>query len=696
MNKKLGNKILSVILLISLISTIITGSLALFAMGSIKSTVSNLPENMKNELVEKNRDEYIKKGETEIGEALKLSGEIFDSILKDMASKVKDAALSIDKIYANTEYYSESEKRVYPPDINGNDFQVQVIYETDKAPEDIQSSIDFSANTADILLDTSKSDPNIISTFLSLEKGFTLFADNNPKGKFNSKGGVISYNPKYALWYKNLKSTLKGQYTGVGYDKHGKNPSVMYGYPVTGGGFRGSVCIKYALTPALSNLAFNDTTVIIYDRDGNITYSTATDGTLFAKDNQIPSEFSSLLNTEKGFNNVSEATINDEEFRVGCYKTLSDDLTIACVKSLDDIFASAVKNDTDINAGATETAKNIYKIIGYAAIALVLIILLVIIICLKLSSHLTKIIVNPVKRITNGLECVAEGNFEYRVTPDGENEIRTLTDSFNNLGPRLSKMVEDAKLEVYEYEKANSEGNVSTRVQRDSNNITFPESDSFEIFASVKPAKFICSDFYDAFNVNSNHMAFTMIDTNQGGIDATFTGKIIKELIKAHSVMGESPYEILTNVNAQISEMNKKEINASVFMGILEITSGKLVFVNAGFDTVLIKRAGVSDYESIKCQANPRLMTKSDNLYVQESFVLTRGDTLYICSDGISSASDETYEKYGLESLKKILAENERKPLNQLLNYVHDDVRKFVKGAPQMDDISMMILKIKG
>ena len=124
-------------------------------------------------------------------------------------------------------------------------------------------------------------------------------------------------------------------------------------------------------------------------------------------------------------------------------------------------------------------------------------------------------------------------------------------------------MVEDAMLEVYEYEKANSEGNVSTRVQRDSNNITFPESDSFEIFASVKPAKFICSDFYDAFNVNSNHMAFTMIDTNQGGIDATFTGKIIKELIKAHSVMGESPYEILTNVNAQISEMNKKEIKPS-------------------------------------------------------------------------------------------------------------------------------------
>ena len=695
MKKKIGNRILAVVMLISLISTILTGALALFTMGSIKNSVASLPEDMQKQLVEQNKKEYIKNGEAEIDEALKAYGGAFDYILSDIKEKTRELAQIANKYYSNQEEYKDSGKVVYAPNINGEGYSAQVIYETDINPEDIQGSVNFSANVANDLIETSKSDENIISTFFSLEKGFTVFADNNPQGKFNSKGGVIQYNARETDWYKTVKSTMGGCYTGIGYDKWGENPFIMYGYPVTGGGFRGGVCIKYAITPALASLSFDNTTVIMYDANGNISYSTAPEGTVFAKGNTIPEEFNNLLGGEVGLNPINAIKFGNDEYRSACYKTAADNLTIACIKSLNDIYAVQTLKSDDIKEGTQNAAKNIYNIICYASIVLVLIILLVIIFAAKCSSSLTKSIVNPVKRITNGIECVSEGNFEYRITPEGENEIHALCDSFNNLGPHISQMMEDAKLEVYEYEKNNSEFNVSTRVQRDSNNIAFPESDNFEIFASVKPAKFICSDFFDAFKVDSNHIAFAMIDTNQGGIDATFTGKIIKELIKAHSIMGESPYEILTNVNAQICEMSNKKINASVFMGILEITSGKVVFVNAGFDTVFIKRGSKDIFEDVKSQANPRLMTKADNLYSQESLLLEKGDILYICSDGITGAANEKYEKYTLESLKTTITENQRKPMDHLLNFVHDDVRKFVKGAPQLDDISMMTLKIK-
>ena len=695
MNRKVGNRILALVMLLSIVSTVVTGSLALFVMGGIKNTVSNLPEEMKKQLVKENEAEYIRNGEEEIKSSLTMGGEVFDSLLKNMSENTKDLAKSINKYYADTEKYEDSGKRVYEPDINGSGYSAQVIYETDIDKEKIRSSVRFSANAAGHLLEMSRSDENIISTFMSMERGFTLFADNNPQGKFNSKGGVIQYNARAADWYKTVKSTQRGVFTGIGYDKWGENPCVMYGYPITGGGFRGAVCIKYALTPALERLAFDNTTVIIYDSQGNITYSNAEEGTAFAKGNTLPGEFSALMNGADGLNQVNTVEFGNANYRAACYKTTSGEITIACLKTDEDIYNSAVTSGKDIKEGAQAAAKGIYRTICISSLILVLIILLVIALSVKFSASLARSIVVPVKTVTNGLECVTEGNFEYRVTPEGDDELRELADSFNNLGYHIGKMVEDAKLEVYEYEKQYSEFNICTRVQRDSNNVAFPESDNYEIFASVKPAKFVCSDFVDSFEIDSNHMAFCMVDANAGGIDATFTAKIIKELIKAHSVTGESPYEVLTNVNAQMNEMQKGDIKASVFLGILEVSSGKVVYVNAGFDTIFVKRAELNDFENINSQGNPRVMVASDTLYVQESMMLKKGDTLYIPSDGILGAVDEKYEKYSLEQLKTVITEYERKPMDHLLNFVHDDVRKFVKGAPQLDDISLLILKIK-
>ncbi len=680
MNKKLGNKILITVLSVGLIATIITGSVSLFCLGKAKleaektvmvNSESLYPkENNTNEVLETDAKNF---------------GESFDALLENVRQKAESTAKEVNYVYNNKNNYINSGNKVYAPDINSTGYHAQVIYEKDKNPESVQSAVDFSANVSYFLLKTAKEDENIISVFFSSEDGFTVFADNNPKGKFNSKGGVINYNPEWYDWYNGLKAGDKFSYVGIGYDKYGENPCIMCAYPVNNGEFVGSVCVKYAVSDYLESLNPKNG-FFVFNKDGEVTYTKNDEIALVAKGDKLSAESAELLGIKEGLNKAFSVTLKGIDGTVSAYKTKANDINIATVVKTADAHTNAPV--------PTNASKEIYKIIMYFSIILSVIIVLMIIICVRVSKGLSKGIVTPIKRITNGIECVAEGNFQYKVAPDGNNEIRALADSFNNLGARLEKMFENTKLEAHEYEKSNGEFNTSLKIQRDSNMIEFPESDYFEIFAQTKSAKGVCSDFFDAFAVDSTHLGFAIVDTSTSGIDGTITGKIIKELIKAHSVMGESPYEVITNVNAQISEMCKKEVNASVFLGILEINTGKVVFVNAGFKDPLIKRYEGATYDVLKSAGNVRLMSSPDNLYSQESFVLKRGDTLILHSDGITDAVNEAYEKYEQQRLVKALLEIDKKPIDQYLKFVYDDVRQFVKGAPQMDDATMMVIKM--
>lgn len=674
MGKKTAIKILSLVLLVSLISTLVMGISAIITVSNVTPAASS-----KDSGDSQKRVDEIKTSIEQ--DSLKYQKDI-NALLENITQKTKDTAKKINNVYANPQYFETTGNKITPPVLGGTGYKAQVIYETDVDTQSLTKDVDLAANAAPYLLETAKSDGNIISAFLSLESKFTVFADNNQKGKFNSKGGVIQYNARDAKWYKEIKTTLDTAYTGIGYDKYGKNPYVISAYPVTGGGFKGGVCVKYALSSFLSTIGKDGYTTIVFDSEGNITYSDAKDDSPLAKGKVLEAEEGDILNqnSEKAF----ETTVSGSDVFASVTKTISPDINIAVIKPALEI--------PGIQKGGILGNSN-QKAVYTLSIILVLLIVLVIVFSVRGSFKAAKMLTSPIKRITNGIECVGEGNFEYSVTPEGTDETIALSNSFNKLGPKLSKLFEDSKSEVYDYEKKNGEFNISTRVQRDSNLIDFPESDYFEIFASVKPAKYVCSDFFDVFETDSNHIAFCMIDSNEKNIDGTILGKIIKELIKAHAVSGQSPYEVLTNVNAQVSLMNEKKINASVFMGVLEINTGKLVYVNAGFKVPLIKSNG--EFTELAGGQNPRFMINPEVIYKQESILLKKGDELYLFSDGITDSVNDNCERFDNSMVIKGLKEYASKPINQILKLLHDDVRMFVKGAPQADDISLLILKIK-
>lgn len=122
----------------------------------------------------------------------------------------------------------------------------------------------------------------------------------------------------------------------------------------------------------------------------------------------------------------------------------------------------------------------------------------------------------------------------------------------------------------------------------------FPERHEFDIYASMTPAKEVGGDFYDFFLVDDDHLALVMADVSGKGVPAALFMMISKTLLKSAAQSGLSPKAVLEKVNDQLCENNEAEMFVTVWLGILEISTGKMKCANAGHEYPAIMRKGGS------------------------------------------------------------------------------------------------------
>lgn len=120
----------------------------------------------------------------------------------------------------------------------------------------------------------------------------------------------------------------------------------------------------------------------------------------------------------------------------------------------------------------------------------------------------------------------------------------------------------------------------------------FPERGEFDVYASMTPAKEVGGDFYDFFLVDEDHLALVIADVSGKGVPAALFMVIAKTLLKNRAQMGASPKEILETVNNQLCENNDAEMFVTVWLGIYEISTGRVTAANAGHEYPAIRRKG--------------------------------------------------------------------------------------------------------
>ena len=273
-------------------------------------------------------------------------------------------------------------------------------------------------------------------------------------------------------------------------------------------------------------------------------------------------------------------------------------------------------------------------------------------------------------------------------------EIQVLSETLLKMEVDINQYIDNLTKVTAEKERIGAELNVATQIQADmlpSIFPAFPERREFDIFASMNPAKEVGGDFYDFFLIDDDHLAMVMADVSGKGIPAALFMVISKTLIKNQAQMGDSPKEILEAVNDQLCENNEAEMFVTVWLGILEISTGRLTAVNAGHEYPMIRQAG-KPYELLEDKHGFVMGVMPGITHQEYEIQLKKGDSIFLYTDGVPDAVNQEEEQFGRERLLEALNYVEDATPMALLGHVKAQIDNFAGDAPQFDDITMLCL----
>lgn len=222
----------------------------------------------------------------------------------------------------------------------------------------------------------------------------------------------------------------------------------------------------------------------------------------------------------------------------------------------------------------------------------------------------------------------------------------------------------------------------------------FPERSEIDIYASMSPSKEVGGDFYDFFFIDDDHLALVIADVSGKGVPAAMFMMSTKIIIKNMAKREKLPSKILSETNKQLCIANEGDMFVTVWLGVYEVSSGKLTACNAGHEYPILKQEDET-YTIFKDKHGFVLGGMENVKYRDYEVQLKQGDVLFVYTDGVPEAIDKETQAYGMDRLLHVLNKNKSLELKDILNSVNEDVQSFSEGMPQFDDTTMLAIEIK-
>ena len=309
-------------------------------------------------------------------------------------------------------------------------------------------------------------------------------------------------------------------------------------------------------------------------------------------------------------------------------------------------------------------------------------------------------IVKPLNTITERISEITGDNLEFRME-DGYrtgDEVEVLAKSFSDLTEKTRDYIDQVTAVTAEKERIGTELHVAREIQKGMLPGIFPpypERSEFDLYAVMDPAKEVGGDFYDFFLVDNDHLAMVMADVSGKGIPAALFMMVSKSILKNNAMLGKSPAEILSAANETICSNNKMQMFVTVWMGILEISTGKITAANAGHEYPAVMRAG-EGFTLLKDRHGFVVGGMEGMRYKEYEIDLHPGDKLFLYTDGVPEATNAAQELFGTDRMVTALNSAAEGSARDVLVNVRKSVDEFVKDAEQFDDLTMLCLDYKG
>ena len=277
-------------------------------------------------------------------------------------------------------------------------------------------------------------------------------------------------------------------------------------------------------------------------------------------------------------------------------------------------------------------------------------------------------------------------------------EIGRLYRNFRSMQTRIIDNAEHLTRMTAEKERIGTELALATRIQEDMLPSTFPpfpDRKEFDLYASMDPAKEVGGDFYDFFLVDEDHLALLIADVSGKGVPAALFMMVSKLLVQNIAKSATAPAKVLELANREICANNREDMFVTVWLGILELSTGRLTAASAGHEYPVLSRPG-EDFAILKDRRGFVLGGMEGLRYEDYELVLEPGAKLFVYTDGVPEACDAKGEFFGSARMLRALNEVRSRTPQEILDGVRAAVEAFVGEAEQFDDMTMLCVEYRG
>ena len=572
----------------------------------------------------------------------------------------------------------------------------------------VLSEIDLLGNMEEIFAPIAGHQDNVLTIYLGTEDGVMISYDRDSQLAAGEENRYYEY--RESGWYGLGREQGSCTFSETYWDSYGRGLTITCVAPFfsRNGTFQGCVAMDVLMrdlnASMVSDGIVEPTVATMIDENGNVIASGDLDPDAEQTFNIFDEESESYLKP------VGREIIENKDgiLRTGegesavyvTYATIESTGWKLCIRSPVSAVvepAYAIKDSIDANTEAVVSSV-LHGVLTVIQSGLVLVALILIIVTMS-TGRISDRISKPIRQLEHDVQSISGGNLDNRTSVDTDDEIGSLARSFNRMTDSLQQYVHDLKEVTAREERIASELAVATNIQESMLPRNFDEFNrahkAFELFASMTPAKEVGGDFYDFFFVDDDHLALVMADVSGKGVPAALFMVRAMTLIKNRALSGGTPAEVLSDANDQLCEGNEGELFVTVWMAIIELSTGKGIAANAGHEHPALRRAN-GDFELVKYRHSPAVATMEGMRFKEHDFALYPGDTLFVYTDGVPEATNAENELFGEERLLAALNEKKDAMPKEVLELVRNGVDRFVKEAEQFDDLTMLGLRFHG
>ena len=636
-----------------------------------------------------------------------------DDLVVSVSHDVEVLSKSMTKISIHPEYYNE--RSIDDPlqeQIRSG--QAYILYSNEEIAQDmsLRHEIGIASAIQDEMVDIASTyKPHRVSVYAASKNGYFLTVDIMPDdGLSDEMDGTHIFEARERAWYLAAKDADKLVFSDVYTDYVTGKPCITCAAPyydaegfagVLGFGMYLDVWHDVLMNPAVNPypcfvLTDKGEVVISSNNDGDLTVSTGND-IRKALSGGMAQAAEEMVEKKSG---VRYVEVNGTPYYLAFAPMKTIGWSLGILTPVDVVFTRADGIREMFLGMLREFQTDVDALYRYFNLFLAVALLAVLLLFLLLSHVLAKQFVRPIQKLTAGVQDIAKGDLERRIDVHTGDELELLAESFNNMTKDLREHIANLTSITAEKERIATELNVASEIQFSMlpNNFSLGVG-RFDIFASMTPAKVVGGDFYDFYMLDEDHVAVVIADVSGKGIPAALFMAVAKDCLKHCLLSLENPDELskaMMQANEWLCENNEKSFFVTVFLGVLDLKSGLLRFVNAGHNPPLLRRKQEGNvFRPLRMKRNFALAVLEDWQYGQDEVQLDKGDVLFLYTDGVTEAENEERIMYSQERLTSFLngeTAGRAASMLELLSSVWAELGGFVGRAEQSDDITMLAI----